>query len=184
MKVTTLRLPESLYEEIQAESEARKESVSEYLRKVIRDHERPQANSETDLEVDLADRVDALEDRLEDLETAVEGRGTVANGAQQFTGRDEVKTGVRDWIDDHMPEDKGLKLSVYTAWQAVRHSSTLSADSLKDRLDTECSPHFDRDTMWETVTHHFEDVPGIERDESGQWVYAGDDKVRTALQNP
>jgi polyhydroxyalkanoate synthesis regulator phasin len=81
MKITTLRLPEGLYEDIEAEAEELDRSVSEYVRMLLRnraeyaaeytgEYANTKANTpaNTDEYDELAGRVEALEERVAELE--------------------------------------------------------------------------------------------------------------------
>ena len=81
MKVTTLRLPEPLYEDLVAEAEARDRSFSEYARMLLRNREantggeeNTQANT-SEYAGEYDDRLADLEDRLAEIEAAVSSGG-------------------------------------------------------------------------------------------------------------
>lgn len=75
MKVTTVRLPESLYADLEAEAEERDLSVSEYIRDVLRDRENTQANTEANTQANTT-RLDELEARLEALEDRLDAEAS------------------------------------------------------------------------------------------------------------
>jgi hypothetical protein len=72
MKIATLRLPESLYDDLVAEAEAEDLSFSEYARMLLRNR---QANTHTSpntpehTQANTLDRLDELEQRVADLES-------------------------------------------------------------------------------------------------------------------
>jgi len=80
MKVTTLRLPETMHESIEAEAAEQEMSVAEYIRAVLRTRQEhtPEHLSESSAGAspgeydELRERVDELEERVEELEEQAE----------------------------------------------------------------------------------------------------------------
>ena len=75
MKVTTLRLPEGLHDDLVDEAEAEDRSFSEYVRMLLRNREantntQEHTQANTDEYAELRDRVSALEDRVDELAPA------------------------------------------------------------------------------------------------------------------
>ena len=71
MKVTTLRLPEGLYDDLVAEAETEDRSFSEYVRMLLRKREANTQPNTSEYD-DLADRLSALEDRVDELAPAAD----------------------------------------------------------------------------------------------------------------
>lgn len=73
MEVTTLRLPESLHDQLAAEAEERGLSFSEYTRRLLCEDANTPENTRANTDIDaLRDRADGLEDCVADLETGAE----------------------------------------------------------------------------------------------------------------
>ncbi len=78
MKVTTLRLPESMYEALEAEAEAEEKSLSEYVREILRNRENTQPNTQEHTQPNTSEydeRIRDLEQRVGDLEEWVSAQG-------------------------------------------------------------------------------------------------------------
>ena len=75
MKVTTLRLPESMYEALESEANQNELSPSEYMRQILRNRQQiTQANTEPNTLYDAgydATEYEALEERVSKLEELV-----------------------------------------------------------------------------------------------------------------
>lgn len=84
MKVTTVRIPESLYEDLTDEAEERDLSVSEYIRDVLRAREHTEGHTLGD--TDLAERV-------AELEAADDERGRRLGELEERLGRVEEDIG-------------------------------------------------------------------------------------------
>jgi len=78
-KVTTVRFPESLYDDVTAEAAERDRSVSEYIREIGRDRGNTPANTDGD---GLRDRVATLEARVDALEGEAETTGATATAQE------------------------------------------------------------------------------------------------------
>ena len=80
MKVTTLRLPESMYQALEAEADEREMSLSEYVRDILRERPNTQPNTQANTSLgELEQRVSALEAEL-----------------RKSPARDESRTGETD----------------------------------------------------------------------------------------
>ncbi|SDD79628.1 ribbon-helix-helix protein, CopG family [Natrinema hispanicum] len=104
MKVTTLRLPEAMYEALNAEAEAEEMSLSEYIREILRERENTQENTQPNT-TEYDDRLRELEQRLADLENQVSTpdapRG-VGDGHADPKG-ESGETDVVEWVRENQP---------------------------------------------------------------------------------
>ena len=93
MKVTTLRLPEGLYDDLVGEAEAEGRSFSEYVRMLLRNRE-PNTNTNahtppnTDEYAELQERLTELEDRVDGLDAPADG-----DAGQTLNQQDGGKSG-------------------------------------------------------------------------------------------
>jgi len=82
MKITTLRLPESMYEDLEAEAEDEEKSVAEYVREILRERDRlvgdsqpnTQEHTQENTVAELAERIDDLEAAVAELRIESDGR--------------------------------------------------------------------------------------------------------------
>jgi len=142
MKVTTVRLPESLYESLESEARENEMSVAEHIRAVLRNRgEHTQANTpatspgDAPAEYAEAEAVAELRERVADLEDRVDG--VESELAQPTNGRPEIDTGEVPLLDsDPYPEAVETALAlVEQADQHVPKRAILSAVPDEDISD-------------------------------------------------
>lgn len=91
MKVTTLRLPESMYEALEDEAEEEEKSVSEYIRGILRQRENTQPNTQANT-TEYDDRIRDLEQRVGDLEERLPNLEPIEQWKGSETAESEAKT--------------------------------------------------------------------------------------------
>lgn len=93
MKITTLRLPEGLAEDLENEAEEEDMSFSEYARGILRNRDRiPEENTQENTD-EYGKRIRALEQRVAELEDEI--------GPDDDRDRDIV-----DWLRDNQPASR------------------------------------------------------------------------------
>ena len=87
MQNVTVRLPEQLVEELDAESDEQDVSRSEYIRETLQDrHEADELREEVS---DLRDRLDAREERVSELETQLARRSEIEKKVDTLAKREQ-----------------------------------------------------------------------------------------------
>jgi Arc/MetJ-type ribon-helix-helix transcriptional regulator len=86
MQNVTVRLPEELVKELDAESDEQDVSRSEYIRETLQDrHETDELREEVS---DLRDRLDAREKRVSELETQLARRSEIVENVDPLAQRE------------------------------------------------------------------------------------------------
>jgi hypothetical protein len=194
MKVTTVRFPQSLYDDLAAEAGARNLSVSEYIRVIVRQREHTQANTPANTQAntdvaELAERVAALEERLDGEVTGelphvsesrpdswgnsggegapTESARAAADGAADSAGGDTGENGAAGAPGQRGDEPGGAVESALSGWRHGRDETERQAS----RAIAEQAIAWLRETPLDDVSRS--DVPLEE--------FAGDDPLgRTA----
>lgn len=92
MKITTLRLPEGLAEDLEEEAEDKDLSFSEYVRRILRARDRIRKKNTPDYDKRIRD----LERRVDDLE----------GPAKRTTKDRETNEELVNWVQEHQPVSK------------------------------------------------------------------------------
>jgi hypothetical protein len=155
MKITTLRLPEELYESLEAEANEREISFAEYVRPVLkRRNELSDDGENTQPNTDLENRIDELENVLGELAERVErneqaltsNERAMANGSSVEVSDDTAPTESEDTapstptaldasIDDAISEalDEWRPGRGHNEREARRESGRAAIEWLRDR---------------------------------------------------
>jgi predicted transcriptional regulator len=190
MKVTTVRLPDDLAESVAEAANASERSQSEYIRHVLRNHIDSKPNTSGGEAVvrrlaDLEARVEALEaDRIEEADTSQNATdcdlGATVEGEAGRRDRDDhaddvaddeaVRAAVREAIGDGAPRKSHAREALVDTVALLADRGALATGDLKDELH----PRFDekystKKTMWNSLTRHLEELPGVYKPEYGTW---------------
>lgn len=95
MKVTTLRIPEPMYEAIEADAKAEGKNVSEYIRDVLSNRANTQTNTD-----EYGERIRDLEQRVNELEEHIQPSAASADSLDQPTDPSEAAEAAVRWLHD------------------------------------------------------------------------------------
>ena len=126
MKRATLRLPERLYDDIQAEADARERSFSEFVRLLLREREQIELHGTRERE-SVHDRLDELERRIDDLEA---GAGDASPALEPHTSTAETPSDVVEYVRENGPVSKA---DIVDAFEEVWRSQGIKPDSWWER---------------------------------------------------
>ena len=179
MKVTTVRLPDDLAEDVAEAAEASERSQSEYIRHVLRTHIDSKANTAGSEAVerrlaDLEARVEALEAGRGAAEVAVEREpsGRDRDDHADDVGDDEaVRAAVREAIGDGPPRKSHAREGLVDAVALLADRGALATGDLKDELYPRYEAEYStKRTMWNSLDRHLDGVPGVHKPEYGTWA--------------
>lgn len=110
-------------------------------------------------------------------------------GAETDTAELPERGELADEVFDHLeetnspPKTSHGRLAIVDIFAALREHGTLSTGDLKGMVYPNYTDHWSSaKIMWESLSRHFGNVPGIEKGGYGEWEYTGDEPVREALE--
>lgn len=201
MKVTTLRLPEVMYDTLEDEAEAEEKSVSEYIRGILRDRENTTTEYDDRIH-ELEDRVDDLEQRLDDRDQGeteptdangeiggTAGRGTRSSGVApqgsggQDTGApdDRIAGVIQQWRTGRNQEERAARREIGRAvleWLRDQDGKRSKTDFIAALYEETHLENQKEGTWWETTARESLQLAvdaGLVDDPGRRYVWAGDD---------
>jgi metal-responsive CopG/Arc/MetJ family transcriptional regulator len=180
MKVTTVRLPEEVLEQLETEAaEHGFSNRTEYIREILkhRDAVRESIGSRENTEQyeDLRERLADLEARVEDLEAGGGGVDREPRPAVEPGGGDRDAGGseaVREAVLDELGEAKKthVREAVADAVALLVERGPLSTGEVKTELWSAYDDHYSTEKgMWESVNRYVKDVDGVSKPGYGEW---------------
>jgi hypothetical protein len=104
--------------------------------------------------------------------------------AIKTTDSDDLAEEVRAYLKpESLPPGTGHGLdAVIDIFRTLRKAGSISTDELKKAVYPEYESDWrDAQTMWESLSRYFNNVPGIEKTGCDEWEYTGDQDVRKIM---
>jgi len=112
-----------------------------------------------------------LLDRIESLETRVKALEAGQNYDDSADSpRESLVSNFERQLHGQPPEEDHVKEAVVQVFSLLLSEGQLSTGDLKDRLSDEFESHYrNKDSMWQSVQRHFDEIPGIQKVGRGEW---------------
>jgi len=206
MEPITLRLPSELLEDLSQEADEQGySSRSEYIRQIVRNR------NDTGPNTDIRERVDELEQRVEQLEESPPtSQSDERDALSDSTGEtmetphrtdetagsasepipdsptvddDEFEGAYQQWLEANGPRKPGVQEIVLDAFRFLREAGSAETSELREHLHSQHPDAYGSPkSLWDSVgSRYVADAPGIEDGGYARWEYAGDEAVREEL---